>query len=197
VAYRGQPPAPRFNVLVRPNYWARAVRSVARGETSSSTPENIDYWATFHAHAVEHGAPHRPTADPVKETNYYVYLRDGAWVAVTAYIARSNKTVGVYVGLWTSGGRSDVPAIFKALQAEQASIESDVGAPLRWTESKPGAVFHISKMLNADPAARVDWPRQHEWLADTMKRLSAAIEPRLALILARASKEGDDNIRRG
>ncbi|HEX8164732.1 MAG TPA: DUF4268 domain-containing protein [Beijerinckiaceae bacterium] len=187
------PPAPRFNVLVRPNDWARAARSAARGEISVSTPENIEYWEAFHAVAVAHGAPHRPTADPVKGTNYYVYLRDGSWIALTAYLARSGKSVGIYLGLWASGGRSDIPAIFEGLKAEQKAIESEIGAPLKWTEVKPGAVFHISKVLNADPGDRADWPRQHPWLADTMKRFSAAIEPRLALILAHAPKEGDDH----
>jgi len=94
--------------------------------------------------------------------------------------------VGVYLAIYADQSRE----MFEALRENQAQIEKTFGGPLEWLEKRKDAVYWIGAgSLTAVPGEE-DWPRQHEWLASTMKKLHHALEPYVAT-LERPSLDGD------
>jgi hypothetical protein len=169
-------PAPRFNVISRPNQWARSLRTVSHPQGGDQQTESFQfYWSGYESAAREVGAPIRVAAQQVRSTNYYVpaLLRNAYY---TAFRAVSKGRIGVYFAIY--GTESE--QIFEALHARRSEIESAFGASLEWLVQKEGAVYWIrAGRLDAN-ADESDWPRQHAWLAQTMKRLATAVDPILA-----------------
>ena len=175
-------PAPKFNVLVQPNEWARTMRaSVRTAENSPTAAGNIEYWSAFHECAVATGAPHRPASDPVRGPNYYVYFLPGEpWCYLSAYVSRSSQHVGVYLCLSASSANFDVHSVYNGLLADKGSIEAETGIDLSWREARPGSLFHIvAKLANVDPDDSAHWGRQHAWIAECLTKMRKAFEPRL------------------
>ncbi len=167
-------PAPQFNVVVRPNEWARERRDQAIA--SDNTPErlaNHAYWAAFDPLAQEAGVQHG-MQKPAKGRNYYHYFTAlSKKVGVCAYIARAENRVGAYVFLYERG-----PEFYSRLTERRGDIEQEFGGALRWTSQGEGCWFN-ARLEDANADDEADWPRQHRWLASTMARLKAAFEPRL------------------
>jgi hypothetical protein len=64
-------PAPRFNVVTRPNDWAREVKAASK--QADLTPQNLAhyaFWQGYEAVARDVQAPVRVTAQPMRSTNY-------------------------------------------------------------------------------------------------------------------------------
>jgi Domain of unknown function (DUF4268) len=165
------PPAPRFNVLVKPNEWVRSVQRGLEGATSANK-EDAEYWAAFQSYLIEHNLPRRTNSAPIRGTNYYLYLQDGNWCWVSAYISRASKRVGAYVALSAANAPIDVANLFQELQTRKAEIESEIG-PAVFREVKPNQLYHVGvvKLLDGDPANHGDWARQHQWLGEKVSKL--------------------------
>lgn len=117
----------------------------------------------------------------------------GAWLA--GGIGRAGFSLGysvrqtdAQVELWIGfgSGRADRnKAAFRALQAQQASIEADFGAPLEWQELPGGDGCRVRHVLEGGYKSPPDqWPGIHARLAEAMVRLEGAMRPRvLSLVL--------------
>jgi len=176
-------PAPRFAVVARPNDWTRKLK-VASAQ-SEVTPESLTFtkfWNGYEEKARAMGAPLRIAVSQVESSNYYVRFGLLGKIYFTAYRAVSSGNVGVYLAIFEDQSRE----FFEGLRENNAQIEKAFGGPLEWLEKKKDAVYWISAgSLKAEPQED-DWPRQHEWLASTMKRLHDAIEPYLVNLVGRS-----------
>lgn len=171
-------PAPRFNVVVRPNHWAKHARADTQRNGGSANAENASYWTLFNEVAAVHGV-RREKLEPVRGANYYLYLSKRPQIAVTAFLSRSGKpSIGIYLGLWGE----DAAPVYHRLLAQRASVEAEYGAVLEWRQTKE-TVFWVLESYFADPSEETDWGNQHLWIAERMARMKATIEPRLAAIL--------------
>jgi hypothetical protein len=167
-------PAPRFVVVARPNEWTRKLQGASA--QSEATPDTIAFtrfWNGYDEKARAIGAPLRIAPSQVKSSNYYVRMRSVGKTYLTAYRSVSSGAVGVYLAIFEDRSRE----IYEALLQNREQIEKLFGAPLEWLEKKKDAVYWISAASLTSEPAESDWPRQHEWLASTMKRLRDAIEP--------------------
>jgi hypothetical protein len=168
-------PAPQFNVIAKPNSWTRPAVVSAGGEQESLSDialSNIEYWDAFHKVAVAAGAPLRKIDKPLKDTNYWVQIAPNGNVYLSAWRsqARKNPTVGAFLVLYNA------PAEYLAqrLLTNREALDAAYGAELDWQPARPGSAFKIVERLPvANPADRADWPRQHAWLVERLKRLEA------------------------
>ena len=163
------PAAPRFNVVVRPNAWARETRAVAR--QSASTGEGwAPYWAAFDAVALSCGV-HRTGALP-RGTNYYSALA-GRSISAVAYLLQSRKEIGAYIGLW----RTDVDAIRDAIEADRPELEARLGHKFRLDRHGDQTLWILIAETPADARTQEDWPQQHQLVAEAMARGKEVFEP--------------------
>lgn len=179
-------PAPQFTALVKPNDWARSVRDQAIAQDNS--PENLAnlaYWSAFDPLAASLGVQHG-MAKLTKGSNYYHYFNSRKRNGISAYLARAGNRLGAYVFEYDKGAE-----LFPQLEKYRQEIEAEFGSPMFWTQQKTG--FWIGARLDAaNVDDQSDWPRQHRWLAETMAKLKALLEPRLRALGAFDPPPSDD-----
>jgi Domain of unknown function (DUF4268) len=178
-------PAPRFTVVSRPNDWARSLRAVSHDPAiDKQANAHASYWNGYDAAAAAIGAPVRKAAQQVRTTNYYV-AAGMRGVYFSAWRSSTTKNVGVYLAMF--GDEAD--RIFKYLASRREELEQALGEPLEWSVRKEGTVYWIVAGKLPAASEESDWPRQHAWLAQMMKRLAAAFAPALE---AMSSAETED-----
>ena len=117
----------------------------------------------------------------------------GAWLA--GGIGRAGFALGysirqtdAQVELWIGHGSGQAErnkAAFRALQAQQASIEADFGAPLEWQELPGGDGCRIRHVLEGGYKSPPDqWSEIHARLAEAMVSLDRAMRPRVLSLAA-------------
>lgn len=175
-------PAPRFNVIARPNRWAREMTSAARNSSNPNAAAYAEYWQEYEDVARSMGAPYRgEAAAPMKSTNYTVYIGDNLEVGIVCYVSKPSAgqpSVGAYLGLWGSNSVSR----YETLLSSKPLIEQEFRRTLEWrqAEGKASSTCHIIAPLRpADFTDRTDWPRQHAWLAENARLIAGVIASKL------------------
>lgn len=155
-------PAPRFNVVVRPNDWAREVQDNMTGEPSELRMTYRRYWEGLNEvlAAAASGVPQRK---PHHESwlNYPIGKSDAT---ISIVLGSGHLRIGLYL----SGTKAK--ASFDHLEAQASRFESDFGAALNWDRMPDRQTSRVVISLDdADPLDESDWPRQHEWLAEQLR----------------------------
>lgn len=164
-------PAPRFNVVVRPNAWARETRAVTRQGAPAAPGEGwSSYWAAFDQVAASHGLIR--TGSLPRGTNYYCSLAAKS-VSVVAYLLQSRGRYGAYIGMW----RTDVDDIMALIEADRTALEAALGAPFEVDRHGEQTLWIVFAWRDVNASDRADWPAQHEWLATAMAKARAVFEP--------------------
>jgi len=167
------PPAPKFNIVCKPNEWSRTVRtSATSGELTDTKKLQLEYWTTFRNFMEENKSLVR--CQKPSGQNWTCFAIGRSHFHLTATVNTRDKRVAAY--LCISG--PDKKAHFHFLENEcKQKIEAAVGFKLDWRELPEGKESHLEVFLDADPANRTDWSRQHQWLKDTLEKLHKVISP--------------------
>lgn len=149
-------PAPRFNVVSKPNNWAKQVRA-STSQASNADGQRARYWRQVRA-AILPQLPKRLRAS--KEGNgssFWIYEPGkGRWSWwFTAYVMKTGE-----VG-WFFRAKESALEIFVALQTRADALRAACGCDLGLSNLTIGA------MLKADCEDESDWPRQVEWFLNT------------------------------
>jgi hypothetical protein len=172
------PAAPRFTIISRPNEWQRALREVSqRPDSTNEVQANVSqaYWNGYEVVARSIEAPVRISARQVRSTNYYVPSTEASCY-YSIWRSSSEQSVGVYFSMF--GDKSQ--HVYEYLTHRRTDIEERFGGNLEWSVRKPGSTYWIIAGSERVSLNEEDWPRQHAWLAQMMKRLKDAIAPTLS-----------------
>ena len=173
------PPAPKFNIVSKPNDWSQSVAQAARAiddaELSETRIAQRAYWAGLNSELDAVGGPvsgnRKPQpqswmAFPIGRTDFHL----GAVMIRTKNQVRSE--------LYISGDRAK--AFFTLLRQHKDAIERELGYPLEWEELPSRRDCRISSYLHeVDPDNEVDWPKQHGWLARRLNDMHRAFANRV------------------
>jgi hypothetical protein len=175
-------PAPKFNLVCKPNDWARTVRQSA--EASELTETKVlqrEYWSAFAQLVTEEGATFRPTKPLPQQWMNIALGRSG--IQLDAIASMWNSEQGTYD---TGEIRAEVviagpnsKAFFGLLEAERPAIEAAFGESLTWYNRPERNVCRIYVRRNADIRARAAWREQHHWLKTKLERLRATFRERI------------------
>lgn len=173
------PPAPKFNVVSKPNDWRRAVGESARG--SGEMPERkklyLRYWTEFRDFLLQRpGTRLRPQKPSTDHWTSYAIGRSGFWLTATASVEKSR--LGAEMFIRTSD--IDAKEAFHRLEQDKATIEADAGFHLDWQELPDAKGSRMAIYLTEVPLEKDgDWPRQFEWLASRLEGLDRALRGRV------------------
>jgi hypothetical protein len=161
-------PAPQFKVIAQPNSWTRPEAPAPGGssrEVDEATQLTIDFWDQMHKAAIAAGAPTRKNNTPLRDKTYWAPIGAGTYAYDVAWRSTARKPqVGVYLGLYGDLA----PGIAERLTARKDELEQAYGSPLDWFSSDPRKIVD---RLPANPDDKSDWPRQHQWLVERLKKL--------------------------
>ncbi|MEC9344629.1 MAG: DUF4268 domain-containing protein [Pseudomonadota bacterium] len=159
------PMAPKFNVVSKPNNWSnevhKTVRNIDEGNLSERRLLQRDYWKGVHAALDRIGGPVSGNRTPQPQS-WMSYSIGRSEFGLGGDVLRRRRQIRV--NFYTDGAHAE--AYFRALEADRAEIESELGATLTWEPLPNRRACRIAHYLgNVDPEDRADWPRQHEWMA--------------------------------
>jgi hypothetical protein len=185
------PVAPKFNIVSKPNDWSKTVLEAAKqieaGELSETKQLQREYWAGLKAHLTEAKSKLRSQKPlPQHWTNFALGRSHFHLAAVQN---TREKRVGVFLMLTGP----DSKAHFKLLEAEKAIIEQAAHTSFEWRALPDKKESRIELVLEgADPTNRADWPRQHEWLKQTLDLFQRVFAARVKSLDADAYSNGPD-----
>jgi hypothetical protein len=159
-------PAPRFNVVSKPNHWVKQGAQTRASVTSASGDFYRQYWQGFGEFLVSRGSSFTPKRS---DNNWISFTAGKSNVGYAAVISRKHKHVRARVSLTGQ----EAKARYRALLAYRAALDA-LAPGLDWRERPEGVESYIEWTLPADPDDMVDWPRQHEWLLVNLEKLQSA-----------------------
>lgn len=173
------PPAPKFNVVSKPNDWRRAVVDTARA--TGDMPERkrlyLRYWTEFREFLLQHpGMPLRPQKPSSDHWTTYAIGRSGFWLSAVASIEKQRLGAEMFI----RPRDMDPKEVFRRLEKDKQAIETDAAFPLEWQELPDAKGSRIvSYLTGVQLDDQKDWPRQFEWLANRLEGLDRALRKRV------------------
>ncbi len=149
-------PAPKFDVICRPNEWAKAVKSSIKGEPSERNLRQLEFWTGLRDYGVEH----------YKDINYqtpraqaYMDIAIGSSNAHVAMVIRSQKksmTCELYI--------PDNKKIYEGLVGRAVMIESELGIKVDWQRLNHAKAARIAVSTDFDIDDATQRNHYFDWL---------------------------------
>ena len=183
-------PAPFFNVVAKPNNWAKSVGAVSRqsttGELASRHRTRLAYWASFGEYLRKHDASfviRRPNKD-----HWFEFPIGRAGVVITATISATRfHRIGVELYLHRDAMKMGIGQ----LAADKAAIESEFGEPLDWQELPNKKASRIAVFrYDVDPSDPASYENLHAWMLDRMKRFRKVFAMRVKALTLDTTEGG-------
>lgn len=170
------PMAPSFNVVVKPNDWAKTGQQNAKA-AATMTPtkqRQLKFWTDWSAWLQAKGSALR-TQKPLPQHWTNIALgRAGVHMAAT--VNSREKRVGMEVYIDHNNSKS----MFKQLLAQKESIEGELKVALDWQELPDGHACRIVQFRPDSPLEdEAQWPAYFAWLEATARSMSVVFRPRV------------------
>jgi hypothetical protein len=166
--------APRFNIICQPNDWKSTVRDAAEAVSSDDDrPSHIlrmKYWTAFRSYLQENKSKLRPQK-PSKD-HWYSFGIGTSQAHTNALLIARDNIIAVELTL-----KMNSKEVFADLYSRKAEIESEIGAELDWRELPDKKTSRILLLKNANGTDEKDWPKQFEWLQETLEKFDDIFRP--------------------
>ena len=167
------PPAPRFNIVSRPNNWSRTVSQDAERASSANLTETqqlqLRFWKEFVKYLADQGSPITPSTPKPRAA---MPIATGK-AFFTLFPTRATKRLRVELRM----GGENATAHFHLLKEQQAEIESELGE-LAWNENPNYIASSIAVFRNdTDLTDEADWPNQYVWLKCKLEKFREVFGP--------------------
>lgn len=170
------PFAPKFNVVVQPNEWARSMQQASKADRSISALGQLQvaYWTSFGEGLRAVNSPLKPPK-PVA-LNWVQWGLGRSGVGLLAFMNMGHVAVGLEVN------SREHPSWFDQLAARRTEIEESLGFCLEW-ERKPENKFSTMRCrLALDMREEANWREAQAWMIDRLLKLRAAFRPLVTVL---------------
>jgi hypothetical protein len=170
------PPAPRFNIVAKPNTWVRHAKEVQRAaasrkELTTTQAAQLAYWSELQSRLIAARPPFNPVSPQPASWIQHSIGKAG----VSLNLATSRPANEIRVEIYLSG--ETAKGYFHILKREQESIEAALGMTLDWQELPTKKDARICIPLPSQGiSAPDDWENQHTWLVSTIIAFYKAFE---------------------
>ncbi len=168
------PLAPKFEVVVKPNDWAKSGRKQARAAADASPTKQLQlkFWTAL-IDKLATGAPHiRPqTPRPQHWLNNSIG-RSGFGLNITA----NTRDERLGVELWMPG--EGAKERFANLSAQRKNIEDQLGFELDWQELPDAKACRVATWYpNASIEDEARWGEYLEWIIQRLVKMDQVLRP--------------------
>lgn len=168
------PMAPSFNVVVKPNDWAKTGQQNAKAAaaTTPTKQRQLKFWTAWQAWLQDKGSTLK-TQKPLPQHWTNIALgRSGIHLGVTLNSRERRLGVEVYID------HENSKAMFKQLKTRQAAIDQALGSQLDWMELPDGHACRILQVRQDSPLEDEEqWPAYFAWLEQTALKMSEVFRP--------------------
>jgi hypothetical protein len=169
------PPAPKFNVVCKPNDWSRTIKGPTQGAVSALKLLQQQYWAAFRKHMEEKGSGVRCQAPLAQNWTNHALGRTGIYLVSV-------------VSTWDKDGQPEIRTEvvfngpnakqeFTAVEAQRGVIEKALSFELTWynpTDVKQSKAYARAAF---DFREQQQWPDQFEWLRSHLEAMNRVFRP--------------------
>lgn len=169
-------PAPKFNIVSRPNTWAKNVResNQQHGELTEVKKQQLAYWSSFKEFMdARKSAVRCQSGSPQHWVNMSIGKR-GFWL--TARVNSLKSIISADFRFKTPTSK----ALFHQFYSDKEAIEKEFGGELEWFELPEGKESYVTVTKNkADFRSEGDWDSQFTWLAERLEKLDNVFRKRV------------------
>ena len=168
------PPAPKFEIVAKPNDWLDTVRAAL----PTAKKLQLEYWTAFRDYLQGRESKIRPRKPAPQHWANVSIGRSGAHLSAIA--GTKDKTSGTglnRVELVLDG--DDSKDLFGRLHADREEIEAELGESLTWHKRENAKMCRVYTRRLVDLEDRDDWPNQFAWLEEQLQRFDAAFRDRV------------------
>ncbi|MCD8207267.1 MAG: DUF4268 domain-containing protein [Bacteroidales bacterium] len=159
----GSNPAPKFNVVERPNIWAKAIKSNSPGDSLKyefwtdfkNTVDNDKNLSTIFAKKLPNPQPH-----------YYYDIFIGVSDYHIALTASTENQKVISAGLYVSGDKE----ILRRFKEKEAELVKIFGSKIEWSAAR----FYVNKQF--DITDKKIWKQGFEWLCEQCKNIKESLK---------------------
>lgn len=173
------PFAPKFEVVVRPNQWAKTGREQARAASSASPTKQLQlkFWNAL-VEVIERKAPGiRPQKPRPQHWQQISLGRSGFLLSATA--SQRDSRLGVEVYLMGEGAKER----YRHIESRRTEIEAGLGFPLEWQELPDALACRIVRYRADCPLEEeARWPEYIDWMVAHIVKFDAVFRPVIRVI---------------
>ncbi|MEO1236996.1 MAG: DUF4268 domain-containing protein [Planctomycetota bacterium] len=172
------PIAPKFNVVCKPNDWAKQIASAAKDSDNAAPSETrllqLEYWQGLRQLLLDRKSEVKPQKPRLQHWTNFALGRSHFGMHASVNTQKNFLRIGV------SCYEPDADAHFNLLLDQKTDIETEVGTQLDWDALPNRKECRIAIVREGiDPTDRSDWPQQHSWLVAMLERMHSAFSPRV------------------
>ncbi len=169
------PIAPKFNVVCKPNDWAKRVHSsTANSELSETKQLQQQYWTALSQYLED-------SKSKIKSQKAHPrYWADFALGRTNLFLRTFANMQAQWISATVVCNGPDGKAFFHLLKADREAIENEIVYKLVWEElpGKDQSRIEI-RNDNADPGDQSDWLNQHKWMTERLEALHTVFSTRV------------------
>ncbi len=177
-------PAPKFNVVSRPNDWIRGGAGPVGGNLTPTKLQQRDFWSALMNELKDTKSSIRPKKPRPQAWMGFSIGRAG--FNLVGWLNSKEKWIGVYLYLDPPHAK----AHFALLAQKREEIEQQLGE-LEWRELPDRKASTIRLRRKSDPMKKADWPGQIEWMVEQLEAFNQTFRP-LVKSLDAAEWHSDD-----
>ena len=183
-------PAPKFNIVSKPNEWSRSVgraaRNIQTGDLSDTKKTYLEYWTRLREQLLNQSSIIKPQKPSPQHWATYRIGRSGFTLNATLNSQKSRIGVELFLQEDRDGG------YIRALMEDREAIESELGFQLDWQELQGRKGSRIAVYLHdTDPTDRASWVDQMAWLQDHLEKMYRVLRHRVKTLQSMPSELAD------
>ena len=184
------PPAPKFNIVSKPNDWTKPSGGAQRrfpADLTLTKQRQLEYWEALHE-VMEKGGGNVRLAKPTALHWQNFPIGPGGF-SLTAFTHTRANRIGIRLILRGDNAK----AHYGLLSQEKEAIEQEVNEKFEWSDLPGKKVSHIKlRWHNCDPTDRESWSEQHRWLFEKLKVFHRVFASRIKELGADEFVEGNE-----
>lgn len=170
-------PAPKFNIISKPNDWSKSISQAASRMSSQPTTKTkemqLQYWHKLKENLAENNSRLKPQTPRAQHWWNFSIGRSGVKIA-TLMNTRENR-IGVEISMFSD----DAKAFYHLLLQDKEEIEEQIGEELVWKELPEKSASRIILYKDTDPSNETEWPRQFDWLREKVELFDTTFRERV------------------
>ncbi len=165
--------APQFDIIAKPNNWSKSIKKQMSGDTETEKLR-MEYWSTFHNYVDKRDLDVLKHAGAT--TDHWCDFRVGTAGFHYCCILTVKNWIGVQV--YMGGETAQNKARYDLIESKcKSQIDSLNCKKVEWKRLDDKKASYVNVVFEADIRNKSDWPRQLEWMYNTMMELHKIVKP--------------------
>lgn len=172
-------PAPKFNIVCKPNDWSKAVKASAAsaGNVSEQKKLQLEFWSALRNWGEANGQISISKPAPQHWNTIGAGRAGFQFNLITSYWNSDTNSKGSELRVELGLVSNDSKAHFQRLSEMKESLQAKIDLPLHWYDQEGVKQCRIYVRLDADFSDRAKWNDQFNWFAKYTEQFKKAFGP--------------------